>query len=265
MDHFIAIIPLVPSLVLLCLISDHSNAWKVYVSMMISVAGYVLTISLIPVVSQYTLKAGLSGKDLGKRGTPIANVDVPEALGVVSGTVYLICTILSQQFFLDDMYLLTISNSALFSVCFMIFLGFVDDTVDLKWRFKLILPTIASLPLLVTYSGFTSVYVPLPFRSLIMNEISVVTDTSWLASYELTGFGKLLDIFFTVDMNAKGAIIELSYWFMIFMGLLAVFCTNAINILAGINGLGSYSSVCMCVSIYVCMSLYIYWFLMHVF
>ena len=233
MDHFFAIIPLIPSLVLLCLVSNHQNAWKVYVSMIIAITGYLLTVSLIPVVSQYTLKAGLSGKDLGKKGTPIANVDVPEALGIVSGTVYLICTILSQQFFLDDMYLLTISNSALFSVCFMIFLGFVDDTVDLKWRFKLILPTIASLPLLVTYSGYTSVYIPLPFRSYVMHEISAAVVTS-LPTY----VGKCLDILFTVDMNAKGAIIELSYWFMIFMGLLAVFCTNAINILAGINGLG---------------------------
>ena len=40
-------------------------------------------------------------------------------------------------------------------------------------------------------------------------------------------------------------IIDMGYWFMIYMGLLAVFCTNAINILAGINGLGM-CSVCVC-------------------
>ena len=31
----------------------------------------------------------------------------------------------------------------------MMFLGFADDVLDLRWRYKMILPTIASLPLLV--------------------------------------------------------------------------------------------------------------------
>lgn len=200
--------------------------------MLISIAGYWLTTSLVPVIAQYTLKSGLSGKDLGKRGTSREKIDVPEALGVVAGTVYLICTILSQFFFIDGADHLTISNSALFSVCFMIFLGFVDDTVDLKWRFKLILPTVASLPLLVAYSGFTSVFIPGPFRQYIMAPPAAVD-----GSYTLTLLGRVLHMFFTVDSEAKGAIVDLGAWFFIYMGMLAVFCTNAINILAGINGL----------------------------
>ena len=42
----------------------------------------------------------------------------------------------------------------------MIFLGFADDVLDLRWRDKLVLPTLASLPLLVAYRGPTSVMVP---------------------------------------------------------------------------------------------------------
>ena len=38
-------------------------------------------------------------------------------------------------------------------VCFALFLGFADDVLDIPWRAKLILPTIASLPLLVAYTG----------------------------------------------------------------------------------------------------------------
>jgi UDP-N-acetylglucosamine--dolichyl-phosphate N-acetylglucosaminephosphotransferase len=37
----------------------------------------------------------------------------------------------------------------------VVLLGFVDDVVDLKWRHKLIVPTVASLPLLVAYNGLT--------------------------------------------------------------------------------------------------------------
>jgi UDP-N-acetylglucosamine--dolichyl-phosphate N-acetylglucosaminephosphotransferase len=118
-----------------------------------------------------------------------------------------------------------IFNSALFSICFMIFLGFIDDTLDLKWRYKLILPTISSLPLLASYSGSTAMYLPQPFASLLMQ------------NGKLTLLGSLINIFAVVDTEAHGKIIELGWWFLLFMGLQAVFCTNAINILAGINGI----------------------------
>lgn len=86
----------------------------------------------------------------------------------------------------------------------MLFLGFADDVFDIKWRYKLLLPTIASLPLLMVYyvsSNMTEISVPKPFRPLLGDFLDL-----WLLYY-------------------------------VYMGMLAVFCTNAINILAGINGL----------------------------
>jgi len=91
-------------------------------------------------------------------------------------------------------------NAALHSICFMVFLGFADDMLDLPWRYKLMLPSIASLPLLVAYSGPTYIVVPSIFR------------------------------FFATQ-------IELGPLYIVYMGLLSVFCTNAMNIYAGINGL----------------------------
>jgi len=151
-------------------------------------------------------------------------VDVPEALGIVAGTVYLVCTILSQLVFARNDKQLVVYNSGLFSICFMIFLGFMDDTLDLKWRYKLLLPTIASLPLLSTYSGSTAMHLPYPISTLLMSK------------NELTLLGSFINVFVTVDTEAMGSIIELGNYFLLFMGLQAVFCTNAINILAGING-----------------------------
>ena len=83
----------------------------------------------------------------------------------------------------------------------MVLLGFIDDVVDLKWRHKLIVPTIATLPLLVAYGGTTKVVVPTFLRGLL------------------------------------GYFLELGILYKIYMGSLAVFCTNSINIYAGINGL----------------------------
>ena len=54
---------------------------------------------------------------------------------------------------------------------------------------------------------------------------------------DLTIFGKLLCYLIVVDKNADGAIVNLGLWYLLYMGMLAVFCTNAINIYAGINGL----------------------------
>lgn len=73
--------------------------------------------------------------------------------------------------------------------------------LDLPWRFKIILPIIASFPIIAVYSGSTDIIVPFPFRFL---------------------FGKY---------------IGLGILYYVYMSLLSVFCTNAINIYAGINGL----------------------------
>jgi UDP-N-acetylglucosamine--dolichyl-phosphate N-acetylglucosaminephosphotransferase len=176
---------------------------------------------------------GLSGKDLGKKGTDRESVDVPEALGLVVGTVYIVCCIFSLYLFEHSQRQQMIYNSALFSVCFMIFLGFVDDTLDLKWRYKLVLPPIASLPLLSAYSGNSALYVPHRFRSWFMTAVTSRVPTT----YTLTTLGSFVCTFewmgVTVDKRAAGAIIELGPIFLVFMGLLAVFCTNAINIYAG--------------------------------
>lgn len=83
----------------------------------------------------------------------------------------------------------------------VVLLGFIDDVIDLKWRHKFIVPTMAAIPLLVAYNGSTHVVVPLQLRDLL------------------------------------GETINLGILYFIYMGNIAVFCTNAINIYAGINGL----------------------------
>ena len=42
----------------------------------VGVFGYLVTNALIPNIKQYTLRKGISGKDLGKRGTAMADKDV---------------------------------------------------------------------------------------------------------------------------------------------------------------------------------------------
>lgn len=198
--------------------------------LLVALFGYVVTNALIPNIQQYTLRKGISGKDMGKRGTPLADKDVPEALGIAPGTIFLVCLILCVVGYAHHhpAKLLDL-NSALLSVCFMLFLGFTDDVLDWPWRYKLVLPSVASLPLLCCYAGSTSIVVPIQMRSWLMQE----GQYTWLAKLLTIGDSALI----SVDPKADGALLDLGLLYFVYMGMLAVFCTNAINIYAGINGL----------------------------
>ncbi|KAF5737661.1 UDP-N-acetylglucosamine--dolichyl-phosphate N-acetylglucosaminephosphotransferase [Tripterygium wilfordii] len=169
----------------------------------LSLGGFFVTVKMIPVASRYVLKRNLFGYDINKKGTAQGTVKVPESLGIAVGIVFLVLAILFQYFnFTADSNWLVEYNAALASICFMILLGFVDDVLDVPWRVKLLLPSFAALPLLMAYAGHTTIIIPKPLVSYIGVE---VFDLGWL--------------------------------YKLYMGLLAVFCTNSINIHAGINGL----------------------------
>jgi UDP-N-acetylglucosamine--dolichyl-phosphate N-acetylglucosaminephosphotransferase len=62
---------------------------------------------------------------------------------------------------------LAVYLSSLLSLLMATLLGFLDDVFDIRWRHKLPIPIIASIPLLMVYSserGNTNVVVPLPLR-----------------------------------------------------------------------------------------------------
>ena len=134
-------------------------------------------------------------------------------------------------------------SAGLFSICFMTLLGFVDDVLDLPWRYKLLLPTVASLPLLAAYTGVTDVTIPKQLGWLLVDASAWPPQPSLSSSLPLTQLGKLLEPLLRalgVKLNGVtqlGLNIGLGAWYYAYMGLFAVFATNAINIYAGINGL----------------------------
>jgi UDP-N-acetylmuramyl pentapeptide phosphotransferase/UDP-N-acetylglucosamine-1-phosphate transferase len=109
--------------------------------------------------------------------------------------------------------------------------------LDLPWRYKLLLPSIATLPLLACYDGVTTVLLPIFSRPLFWSNNAP------------TLLSNLLQSFTGITVGAGGAIIELGVLYYVFMGLLAVFCTNAINIYAGINGLEAGQSLIVAAAI----------------
>lgn len=168
---------------------------------------------------------GICGKDLNKKGTPAGDTPIPESAGLAPAAVFLLCIITFELIhyydinslvewitngfrgplhlqLLPDSWLVDY-NAALATIGFMVFLGFADDVLDIPWRVKLVLPLFASLPLLVAYSGGTGIAVPRPLQALLG-----------------------LPTFLELGLLYKG-----------YMVALTIFCTNSINILAGVNGL----------------------------
>jgi UDP-N-acetylglucosamine--dolichyl-phosphate N-acetylglucosaminephosphotransferase len=215
---------LVPPLAALLLIrNDVQTLLSIAVAACISFFAFRWTCYLIPLLAPMHVKAGLVGRDINKKGTDAGEKLVPESLGLAPGVMCLIslaiihlchslklvprlCAALNltsktgseEDPWMDDF------PAALASISIMLMLGFVDDVLDLPWRVKLVMPIAASLPLLAAYSGGTIISIPKPI----------------ISSFDL-----------------PYTYVDVGILYYVYMAMLVIFCSNAINILAGVNGL----------------------------
>jgi UDP-N-acetylglucosamine--dolichyl-phosphate N-acetylglucosaminephosphotransferase len=93
--------------------------------------------------------------------------------------------------------------SGLLSLQCIVILGIGDDLLDIRWRHKVLIPAFGAIPMLIVYFvdfGVTHVVVPVPLQPYL------------------------------------GAFVDLGWLYYVYMAAIAIFCPNAINMLAGING-----------------------------
>ncbi|GAB1603159.1 UDP-N-acetylglucosamine--dolichyl-phosphate N-acetylglucosaminephosphotransferase-like [Argonauta hians] len=202
-----------------------SISFPLFINLMFTFVAMIVSHNILLKCKSMFIKAHLYGTDLSKKQSK----KIPEAQGVIIGTMFLIVMFLFIPVLFYKHLTKTTHNdfphskfieylAALLSICCMIFLGFADDVLNLRWRQKLLLPTVASLPLLMVYFtnfGATKIIVPKPFQEII-------------------GFD-----------------LDLHMLYYVYMGMLAVFCTNAINILAGVNGLEVGQSLIIAASVLI--------------
>lgn len=170
---------------------------------------------------------------MSKPGRPV----IPESIGAISATVYLFVMFFYIPF-LFYKYLVVITPggghrdisvvepsissgveyrfphgkmseylSAVLCLQSTVLLGVADDLFDLRWRHKFFLPAISAIPLLIVY------YVDFGVTHVLIPEVV----KTWIGTSKTS--------------------IDLGVLYYAYMGSMAIFCPNSINILAGVNGL----------------------------
>ncbi|KAF9267536.1 N-acetylglucosaminephosphotransferase [Marasmius fiardii PR-910] len=212
-----------------------------YTSFGFSILALLAVLYIVPAVGPNFIRANLYGKDLLK----IYDDLIPESQGVVCAAVYILTLICFIPFAFSDtfvpstetkpegisinefpLYRLSVYLSSILSIIIAAILGFLDDVFDIRWRHKLPIPIIASIPLLMVYfaeRGNTNVVVPLPLRFLL------------------------------------GPLVNLGPLYYVYMSLLSTFSTNGINILAGINASEVSQALIIALSVIINDLLYLPW------
>lgn len=191
----------------------------ILLSLCVSVLVYWATVQMIPLVGKKLINK-LNGVDLGKlpRQPPI-----PQSLGLISGTGFMVALIMTETLMplITDKFLFRPKyDSIMLSICFSVLLGFADDVMDIKWGHKVMMGLLYSLPLVTSYDGPTSILLPTVFRPIILSQpIQFVLGVLHCST------------------SLDGVVLELGVFYLAYIIALTIFCTNAINIYAGINGI----------------------------
>ncbi|KAI0042160.1 N-acetylglucosaminephosphotransferase [Auriscalpium vulgare] len=237
----LSLVPVASWFIVRPLVSPIPPLPALHVSFGLSIFAFVGTLYLVPALGPTFVKANLKGRDLLKTySTPI-----PESLGLVCASVYILLLIIFIPFAFSSItlsdaytvhegivikefphYQLSVYLSSILSLLIATMLGLLDDIFDIRWRHKVPIPIIASIPLLMVYyaeRGNTHIVVPIPLRPLL------------------------------------GTLLNLGPLYYLYMSLLSTFATNSINILAGINGAEASQAVIIALSVIANDLLYLPW------
>ncbi|KAH7922041.1 hypothetical protein BV22DRAFT_1175278 [Leucogyrophana mollusca] len=245
----VSLIPVASWFVIRPLLDPSPPLPALYASLGFSIFAFLAALFLVPALGPTFIRANLKGRDLLK----VYSDPIPESQGLVCASIYILLLILfipfpfsttvaslassggnSDRGLTDaasaslhhEVRKLSVYLSSLLSLLMATMLGFLDDVFDIRWRHKVPIPLIASIPLLMVYyaeGGNTHVVIPLPLRRIF------------------------------------GVLVNLGPLYYVYMSLLSTFATNSINILAGINGSEVSQALIIALSVILNDLLYLPW------
>lgn len=263
-----------------------------------TIIAYCLTCHYIPVAAPKLFDRNLFGIDINKttpeqrvalrkgKGTKThaelskeeKNAFIPESLGIVVGAVYLTVVLLLVIVLGIDV---RDFSGPLTTITVMLLLGFVDDVLEIRWRHKILLSAVGSLPLVLSsYDDTFQVVVPKQLlylfsrwfsndegsfssSAMINRKEKIIIDSTgecyssgssqnkssfWHSSPVYSPFIAGESHYARLSIScrsttsspssspAQHCLLSLGPIYLLYLALLCIFCTNSINILAGVNG-----------------------------
>ncbi len=128
-----------------------SSFW--WIHLLIFFTAFSASLIAIPLAARKFKDAGLKGVNLHSKSREV----LPESLGLIIGMITIIIIILTS-FLLGQ--LISLIYTIVMSATIALVLGFADDVLSIRWRYKILIPFIASIPLILNYTGSTTVEIP---------------------------------------------------------------------------------------------------------
>eukprot|EP00916_Digyalum_oweni_P019095 GHVL01031831.1.p1 GENE.GHVL01031831.1~~GHVL01031831.1.p1 ORF type:complete len:185 (+),score=19.23 GHVL01031831.1:24-578(+) len=125
-----------PATVILCV---RGQTFQIVVCAACAFVSFFGGVASIPTWASKLSARGICGRDLNKKNNDAL---IPESLGILPGFFFIMSCIVCQVMFRGDVERLLEYNSGVLSISFMNFLGFIDDVLDLPWRYKMFLPLV---------------------------------------------------------------------------------------------------------------------------
>ncbi|MHA1409012.1 MAG: UDP-N-acetylglucosamine--dolichyl-phosphate N-acetylglucosaminephosphotransferase [Candidatus Odinarchaeia archaeon] len=113
----------------------------------------IITFIAIPIAAKKFKEAKLTGKNLNS----INEEEIPESLGLIVGMIFILSTVI-LSFIITP--LIGLVYTMLMTSILALLLGFIDDILGIRWRYKIFIPLIAAIPLILNFTGSTSIELP---------------------------------------------------------------------------------------------------------
>ena len=142
--YYIGVLAVVLTIAIVPMKDTMTEMHKIGLLVIESAIGAVAGFLLIPQLGQKLIAKGIFGKDINK-GTPDP---VPESMGLIVGLIFFCVSMLFMTVYPNATYVIGI---AVIIVSYVI--GLIDDFIDIRWRYKLLLSFCSALIVTTVYPG----------------------------------------------------------------------------------------------------------------
>ena len=143
-SYYLGMIAVIITIAIIPMKDQLNELHRIGLMIFYSIIGSISAYELIPKLGEKLIAKGIFGKDINK-GTPDK---IPESMGLIVGVIFFLITALFMNIYPN--------NTFIIGICVIILsyaIGLIDDFIDIRWRYKLILSFCSSIIITSVYPG----------------------------------------------------------------------------------------------------------------